>query len=366
MDIQVTEAVNSTWTNKISKSAYERHLIAKASGQPINPGDVYISPALTDMSVGFMMDQNTVSGRMCPSVKVAKQSGAYPNFPRSYWLRDEMAERTDGQPSPTGTMAITWPTFSVPVYSWKIPLGAQARANASPLQLDKIATMIAANKATLKREILWFSKFFKTGVWTTQVQHKTSGGGGVAGVDLSFKDANALPVKQIKAALDTQSGLTGDLYRANRAVFSKDVWTAFTEHPNVLNRVNNGQTPGAPADVTTNMVAGWLGLKEVIVAGGVQTTSAEGVAEASATYARIATGGQLLLAYVPDAPDLITPSAMYSFDWVPEDSMVGGYGNAVASWWDQDRKAQMYEVEMATAPAVISADCGLLLYNLLA
>lgn len=357
--------IRETFTNNVDKAAYANYLARKAGGQgqPINPADVFVSPELTTISVGFMMDQNTVSGRMAPSVPTEKSSGSYPTFPRSFWFRDEMTERADAQPAVEGTLGLSFVPFKVPVYAWKTLLGAQARANAKPIDLDQAGTRICTNKAILKREILWFSTFYKTNVWTTQQAAVNSGGGGTAGVNLTWADASAKPIQQIKAQLDAQSALVGDQYRANRGVFSRDSWTTFCEHPNVVNRINAGQTPGGPAEATQQMVASWLGLKEVIVAGGIKTTSNEGAT--SDTYARIAASGSLLLAYVPDAPGLFEPSAMYTFDWVPPDSMVGGYGNAVASWWTQDRKAQTYEIEMATLPAVVSADCGVFMSNLL-
>lgn len=382
----ITEAVNSEFAHKISKSEYESRARAHAEltrvlkgggasdaaiaqilksggGQPIDPADVYVSPQLTSLSVGFMMDANTVSARMCPSVQVAKQTGKFPTFPRSYWFRDEMVERADAQPAAEGTLAMTFDSYSAPVYAWRVPLGAQARANASPVDLDQAGTRICTNKAILKREKLWFSKFFTTGVWTTQLQLKKSGSGGVAGTDLSFADANAQPIKQIKKQIDAQSALVGPMYRVNKAVFSADVWTAFCEHPNVITRINAGQTPGGPAEATERMVAGWLGLEEVIVARAIETTSGESAA--SDTFARIATDGQILLAFVPNAPALFQPAAMYSFDWVPANSLVGGFGNAVTGYYVQERKAQIYEIEMATDPHKVSADCGILLYNCL-
>lgn len=341
--------------------------VRKAQGQPINPADVYISPEITDISVGYMMAANTIAMQMCPSVPVVKQTGKYPVFSKSFWFRDEMEERGDAQTAAEGTMGLTFNSYSCPVYAWRLPLGAQAQANATPLELDQAGGRLCANKALIKREVLWFNKFFNTSAaWSTKLALKTSGGGGVAGVDLSFKDSTALPIKQIKAQLDIQAGLTGGLYRCNQAVFSRDTWTAFCEHPNVLNRVNNGQIPGAPAEITQNMVAGWLGLEKVLIADTIQTTSAKGVAEASATYSRIATSGQILFAYVPKAASKFTPSAMYSFDWVPPDSLVGGYGNAVASYYLQERKATMYEVEMSTDLELVSPDCGVLFSNCVA
>jgi len=333
--------------------------VRKASqGQPIDPGDVYIAPEITDASVGWMMDQNTVANAMCPSVQVAKQKGSYPYFSKSFFFRDEMEERGDAQTAAEGTMGLVFQNYAAPVYAWRLPLGAQARANATPLELDQAGAELCGNKALLKREILWFNKFYKTGVWTTQSTWKTSGGGGVAGTDLTLNDANALPIKQIKKLLDTQAGLTGGIYRANKAVWSRDVWTAFCEHPNVILRINAGQIPGKPAEATTDMVAAWLGLEKLMIADAIQTTSAKGVAEASATYARVAANGGMWFGYVPNAPSKFRPAAMYSFDWVPPNSLVGGYGTAIASYYLQERKAQMYEVEMSTDFEVVSADCG--------
>ncbi len=380
------ETINSDFSMKVGKREVEAYRarkrirkaleagetpnasdVRKASqGQPIDPGDVYIAPEITDITVGWMMDQKTVANQMTPSIQVAKQKGSYPVFSKSFFFRDEMEERGDAQPAAEGTMGLTFQNYAAPVYAWRLPLGAQARANATPLELDTAGAELCGNKSLLKRELLWFNKYFKTGVWTTQLTLKNSGGGGTAGTDLSFADANALPIKQIKKQLDAQSALVGGLYRCNKAVWSRDVWTAFCEHPNVISRINAGQTPGGPAEATQAMVAAWLGLDQIIIADAIQTTSAKGVAEASATYARVATAGQILFAYVPPAPSKFRPSAMYSFDWVPPGSLVGGYGTAVASYYIQERKAQMYEVEMATDFEVVSADCGVLLSSCLA
>jgi hypothetical protein len=369
------ETINTEFSMKIGKRDVEAHLakrrirkaiesgnaplpedVRKASqGQPINPGDVYIAPEITDASVGWMMNQNTISNVMAPSVKVAKQKGSYPVFGKSFFFRDEMEERGDAQAAAEGTMGLTFQNYAAPVYAWRLPLGAQARANATPLDLDMAAAKLCGNKVLLKRDLLWFNKFYKTGVWSTQA---TFTAGGTDGIDRSFAVATALPIKQIKRQLDAQAALTGGLYRANKGVWSRDVWTGFCEHPNVISRINAGQTPGGPAEATLDMVAGWLGLKKLMIADAIQTTSARGVSEANATYARVATAGCMWFGYVPDAPAQFEPSAMYSFDWTPPDSLVGGYGTAIASYYLQERKANMYEVEMSTDPEVVSADCG--------
>lgn len=336
------------------------HLIGKAATGPLSPGDTYVAPELTTISVGFMMDsmENSVSMQMAPSVRVDKQTGKYANFPRNYFLRDEMIKRPDGAESPIGTMAMGFDSYAADVWSWKTLQGAQAAANMRPLDLDQVATMLCSNKAVLKREVLWHNAFFKTGKWTTDLQGATSPTGTQF---LTFNDATAKPIKILKDAIRNQAKLTGGLYRANRAVFSYDAWDAFCEHPNVISRVNAGQMPGAPAEITTQMVAAWLRLDKVIVTESVKTTSAEGATD---SFGFIADQGQILLAYVNPAPALFKPSAMYSFDWVP-DGVVGGFGNAVAKWWEQSRKATAYEIEMATDQHLVAADLGTMLYGCL-
>lgn len=368
MSANPSHFVRDNFTNIISKSRYSKMLVRKAQGQPINPADVYVEPGLTNISVSFTQSTSLVSQAMAPSVPVSKQAGKYASFDRNFMYRDEMQERVDVQKAAEGTFGVNWNNeFKCPVYAWRTPIGGQARANAeNAVDLDTFASRMCAMKARLRREVLWFGTFYKTGVWSTNVLAAKSGSGGVDNVNLTWMDANAKPVAQIKKALDDQSALVGDDYRANKVVFSRDTWRIFCEHPNVLNRINAGQTPGGPAEATPNMVAGWLGVDEVIIAGMVQTTSNENAAgDSAATYARIATSGCLLAAYVPKGPALYEPAAMYSFDWIPQNSNVGGYGIAVASWYEQDRKAQIYEIEMATSQKLVSADCGLFMSNLL-
>lgn len=338
-----------------------RHLDPGArlvKGSP-DQGDVYVVPQLTQISVGFMQDPSTfVANRMAPSVQVVQQSGKYLSYPRGYFFRDEAELRADGSESAGSGFAVdNTPSYFSDVWAWHTDIGPQVRANAKTVDIDRAATMLCTNKMMLRREKLWLARYFVTGAWTTQIAGLSSGGGGVAGTTLTWNDANALPIKQIKAAIRTQQGLTG--YKPNKAVFSRDLWDLFCEHPNVINRINAGQTPGGPAEVTLNMVAAWLGLDEVMVVQAVETTSNEGQTD---TMAFVGNTGQLLLAYVPPSPGLFIPSAMYSFDWVA-DGLVGAFGNTVSRWYNQDRKATRYEIEMATDMKIISADLGTMMYN---
>ncbi len=325
-------------------------------GSP-DPSDVFIQPALTDISVAFMLKPGAlVANQLCPSLPVKVQAAKYPVFPRGYFFRDEMQTRADGGESVGGGFSVDWSNgYNADVWAWHTDMGPQARANAIAVDLDRAATNICTQKALIRREALFLSKFFIPTPWTTQVVNATSG---VAGVNLTWKDSAALPIKQIRTMMRSmQTAASG--YMPNKATFSPDAWDLFREHPNVLNRINAGQTPGGPADVTTQMAAGWLGLDQVLVAESVKTTSAENKSTVGAgdTFGYIANTGQVLLTYTPAAPSMMEPSAFYFFDWVA-DGLVGSFGNAISRWFIQERKALRYEIEMATDAKLISADCG--------
>jgi hypothetical protein len=341
-----------------------RHLDPEAriaKGSP-DPSAVYVQRELTDMSVGFMMKPETlVANQICPSVPVKQQGGKYIHYPRGYFFRDDMKKRADGAESAgSGFDVDSTPTYFADVWAWHTDIGPQVRANAQIVDVDRAATMLCTNKAMLRREKLWLANFFATSVWTTEVTGATSGGGGVAGTDLGWLDANAKPVQQIKKVIRAVQKLHG--FKPNHAVFDTLAWDTFCEHPNVLARINNGQTPGGPAEITKQMVASWLGLDKVLVLEGVITTSKEGATDAL-DFMATSGSGQLLLAYAPPAPGQFIPSAYYFFDWVA-DGLVGSYGNAVSRWYNQDRKATRYEIEMATQCKLVSADMGGFMTNM--
>lgn len=321
-----------------------------------DPSDVYVVRELTQLSVGFMLKPETLIAGICPSVQVSQQSGKFIQYPRGFFFRDEMQKRADGAQSAGGGFAVdTSPTYFADVWAWHTDIGPQVRANALTVDVDRAAVMLCTNKALLRRELLFLSTFFKSGVWTTQVTGATSGGGGTADVNLGWLDASAKPIKQLKTMLRSAQKLSG--YRPNKVLFDTLAWDTFCEHPNVVNRINAGQTPGGPAEITQQQVAAWLQVDEVLVTQAVQTTSAEGATDTLDFLQSASNNGQIGAWYVPPAPGLFTPSAFYFFDWVA-DGLVGSFGNAVSRWYNQDRKATRYEIEMATDCHLVSADLG--------
>lgn len=339
------------------------HILNKAAS-PLDPGDVYIVPELTQMQVGFMMDDTStpdIAGIMSPAVQVGTQDGAYTSWPRGHFFRDEMQKRADGAQSAGGSFNIdTTPRYHTDVYAWHTDLGPQVRANAKTVDLDRGATMLCGNKAKLRRQKLWFNACYKQGVWWKDIVGVTSGATLGTSV-LQWDDATATPIRDIKRAMRLQQAATG--FKPNKMTISSDVFDVLTEHPNVIGRVDRGQTPGGPAEMNEARIASLCGLDIVVVADMVQAANEEGSTNEN-TLSFIATGGMLLLAYVPPAAGIMIPSSSYFFDWIA-DGLVGSMGNVVARWYIQETKAVRYETEMASACQIIASDCALTMYNLL-
>jgi len=332
----------------------------RKGGQP-GPSDVYVQPLLTQMSVAFMQQPSSlIANVVSPPIPVELQSAKYTQYPRGFFFRDDMQLRTDGAESAGGGFAVdNTASYFADVWAWHTDIGPQVRANAKAVDVDRAATLLCTNKALIRKEKIFLGNFFKSGVWTSDLVGATSGGGGtVAANTLGWLDATAQPIKAIKSRIFAMEARTG--YVPNVCIFSRDLWDIFTEHPNVVSRINAGQTPGGPAEISLNMVAGWLGIEKVVIARGVETTSNEGQTD---TMNFMATGGQVLLLYVAPNPGLLVPSALYSFNWIA-DGLVGSLGNAVSRWYNQDRKATRYEIEIATDMKLISADLGSLMRNM--
>jgi len=335
-------------------------------GQMIRKGlpdmrDAYVEPELTNLSVGFLQaESDFVASAFCPHVPVDQVSGKFPNFPRGWWYRDDMEKRADGAVSAGGGYGITYLDFLCEVWAWHTKVGPQLRANTRTIDLDRQAAALCAQKALLNREVQFMSTFFKDGVWTTQYTGADTTPDAADEV-LTWKDTDAQPIDQLDAAIHAQIKLVGPSYRPNKMLIGDELWRTMKNHPNVINRVNSGQTPGGPAQVTLANIAALLELDEVRVARVIKTTSAETPTEAASTYDFISEQDSLLLAHVPSSPGVLTPSAMYQFDWT-------GYSPAGARmrrWQDVPTMADFYEIEQAYDMKVVAADLCVWFHDML-
>ncbi len=322
----------------------------KKNLQP-TPGDVHVNRPLTNISVAFMQDAaGFVADRVFPNIPVAKQSDLYYIMDRTFWNRSEMEKRAPG----TESKGIGWEVSTDPyfahVYALHHDIEDERRANAdSVFSLDEEATDLLSSQAMLKRETLFASTYFQTGIWTTELQ-------GVPGVPAGgqfrqWDDDASTPIEDIRAARTTAKLVTG--MRPNTMVMGVQVWDALMDHPDIMDRLKYGQTPGSPADVDLSDLVALFKIPRIFVMDAIENAAAEGAAEANAFIG----GKHALLVWVPPRPGLRVASAGYTFSWNGF-LAAGNMGQRIRKFRREALNSDRIEIEMAFDQKLISADLG--------
>lgn len=312
------------------------------------PGDVHINAALTEISVGYVLRTDQfIAPRVFPDIGVQYQSNSYWIHSREDWFRSDVQLRAPATETPGGGWRLTSATYFADVYGIHKDIDDQTRSNADPaINLERDATLWVTNQLLLKRDNLWASKFFTTGVWNTDLTG-VSGSPGSTEVRQWSDYTNSNPIIDLRKQITTVAGTTG--YRPNTLVIGAQVWQALADHPKLLERIQYTQK----GMVTEDLLASLLGLDRVIVAYGIQNTAAEG-ATGSYSYQF---GKAALLMYVPPNPGLMQPSAGYTFSWTGYLG-AGAMGNRIKNFRMEPIASDRVEGEMAFDMKVISADLG--------
>jgi len=270
-------------------------------------GDVHVDGLLTNISVGYANTVYIVE-HIFPTVLVAKRSDILPKYRKSDWFRDEAKELSEREPPPiTGYNVNTSDTYYCREYGIGHFIGDARKANTdSPFDADRDGARWVTDKLMLKRERLWVSNFWKTGVWGTD---KT---GGVDFTKWSVY-ATSTPIQDMRGFARTIRRSIGGL-TPNALVLGDLTFDVLADHPNMLDRIKYGAGSDAPAMVTPNLIAQLLGLSKVKIGISVYTADPEGTTETSVAYTPN-WDDDAWIGYVAPRASLFSPSAGYTFTW---------------------------------------------------
>jgi hypothetical protein len=241
----------------------------------------------------------------------------------------------------------------------------QIRANADAmLSLDMDATRYLTQQARLNREIQWASAFFTPGKWTVQVSGVASGetAGGPNSLPYAngstlrqWNDAGSTPIQDIRNMKQVVQ-LAG-LYRANKIVFSRPLFDALCDHPDLVDRLKYGQTAPQPAKVTLAAMAALFELDEVLVMDGIQNIGQETINFSSNDINQFIAGKNALLVYTPESAGLLTPCAGLTFAWT---GYLGAtaYGTRIKSFYLPWLESTRVEIDNAFAHQIVGPDLG--------
>lgn len=327
--------------------------------------DVHVNRPLTNISIAYVQDTtNFIAGRVFPLVPVGKQSDAYFTYERGDFNRDEMKERAPGTESAGGTYEIGTEAYYARTYAYHRDIPEQVRANAdSPLALDREATLFVTQKALLKRELTWAAKYFTAGApgdtWTFDVDGVASSPTAAGSFDptnasnndkLHWNDAASTPIEDIRQG--KRYVLENSGFEPNKLTLGKPVYDALVDHPDIVGRIDRGQTQGAArANLVT--LADLFEVDEVLVMKGVVNTAKKGQ---DAAHSFIG-GKNALLSYAPTAPGLMTPSAGYTFSWT---GLIGSGndGMRIKRFYLDAIESDRVEIDMSYNQKLIATDLG--------
>jgi hypothetical protein len=320
---------------------------------PINQpsrGDVHVDKPLTNIAIAFAQTPDMfVADRVFPVVPVSKQSDKYFTIPRGAWFRDEMKKRAPGAESQERTHEVSTDSYICDVWALHENLADQVRQNYdSPLQPEREITEGLTQAGMIRKEREWASTFFTSGVWTSDLT-------GVASTPstnqvLQWNNDSATPIEDIRLGKCRVHGRTG--YRPNVLVLGREVYDTLLDHPDIVGRVDRGQTTGT-AIVMRQTLAALFELDEVLVMDAVYNSAVEG---ASDSFSFIG-GKSALLAYRPPSPGVYVPSAGYTFSWTGLMG-AGALGMRMKRIRMEEREADRLEIQMAFDQKLVSADLG--------
>jgi len=325
--------------------------------------DVHINRPLTNISIAYMQSaENFVASQVFPSIPVAKQSDAYFTYDRGEFNRDEMAERAPATESAGGTYEIGNDVYYARTRAYHRDVPDPVRSNAdSPISLDREATEFVTQKGLINREKVWATTYFQPGdpgdTWTFDVDgNATDSAAAFDPTDaannqrLFWNDSSSAPIENIREGKRYVLEATG--FKPNTLTLGQAVYDALVDHPDVIGRIDRGQTAGAArANLVT--LADLFELDKVLVMSAISNTAKQGQA---AVHSFIG-GKHALLSYAPKTPGLMTPSAGYTFNWT---SMAGAgeEGMRIKRFRMEHLEADRIEISMAYDQKKISADLG--------
>lgn len=317
--------------------------------------DAHIDRALTNISVAYLQDaSNFIADKVFPTIPVKRQSDIFYQYNKADFMRDEAQVRGAGTESAGGDYGVeAQDPYYCRKHSFHKDVTEEERANYDqPLDADQDATDFISQKMLIRREMEWASKFFKTGVWGTEIEGAATAAAATESTNqkvVFFNLATSDPIKVITEAGIAQAEETG--YKPNTLVLSPYAFNALKNHEDILDRIKYTQK----GIVTADLLATLFEVDRVLVAYGVVNTAAKGATE----NVGFIMGKHALLCYANPKPALKKPSAGYIFAWTGLEGS-GAYGNRIVRLpMDQlGLGTERIEGEMAFDAKKICGDLG--------
>lgn len=341
--------------------------------------DVLHNTTLTNLSVAYYQEASDfIADRAFPVINVAAQRGDYYVVNEVGLNRNKMQPRAPLTEAAVGNWSLAKQNYAIEVAAYAVDYDDQVLSNAratggesAVLDVDAQATADVTHKALIYKEKLWAESYFKPGnpgdTWNFVAEGVSSGATAPASFDptdnannkiLQWSDGSSTPIEDIRRA--KRSAFKASSKRLNIGVAGRGVYDTLLDHPDLVGRVDRGQTVGA-AKNNLDSLAQLFELDEILVMDAIEDVATNN--SSVATNERIG-GNHFLLAHRPTQAGLLTPSAGYTFNWT-------GYMGSVQNGFEISKyslgpriKGTRVEVETAFTQKIISKNLGYLFTNM--
>lgn len=303
-----------------------------------------VDPVLTDLSIAFKNDR-FLWDKIAPPKSTDQQSGTYFIYTRDFWFR-----RVKGAlRGPTGAYTragygVSTDTFKALEYGYEKALGDPiAKASQTPEDLATKDLAFLTNLIQMEIEKQVAAATFVTSVWGTT---RT-----LTGTDQWSDFDGSDPINDAEIAKRTIRRNTGA--KVNVLFVGALAWEKLKEHPLLIDKFKHTQV----GVLTEELVAGVLGVDELVVGDSVENTGDEGAAFVGAD---MWTDNALFL--VRNEPSLEVSNGAYSFMW----NEAGNVPWAAQSYRDETIRAEVQRVFTHLDVQIVSAQHGYILLDSIA
>ena len=325
-------------------------------------------PWLTSMAISYMdkMQEFFVADKVFPTIPSATSYGRYKEYGRSYFLQDNAGPRPiGGYPRQVGFRWGSNP-YQITADELEAVIDDQERPDLDypgmpggkvDIERDKINLLVS--QLMVRGDRKWANAFMKPGVWGTDLT-------GVASLTPTATQFTQWDNDNSKPSLflDQQRGALGDKYgdmwRPNKLVLGRQVYTALRNHPVILNKLGVNQDRILGKEDLARFFD--MDPGSILVPGGIYNSGPEKESfadtETAAVYNRIVSTKDALLVYANPTPSSEAPSGGYGFRWTgylganamdPRAGVTRGRDPRAYSDWFHCRTAVDYRI---TAPGL--------------
>ena len=263
---------------------------------------IHVDRHLSNIALNYRAE-GFIADRIFPVVNVQKQSDMIKTYSQADILRNVDDSRAPGTEAKKISFQVGSEAYYCTNHALKADVTIEDRANRDPAfikDFEQGRVEFITDKLQLNWEIRVANKCTNTSNVSTLML-----------VSSSWDDySNSTPLDDLWLPIDTQRDATG--FKPNRAVFSEKAWRAFSRNAAVIDKIHQTGVTGGGKNATPQEAANLLGLKEVLVAGAMYNSAAEGLAQQLTDI----WGNYVLLYYAPDRPSVDVPSFGYSLRWV--------------------------------------------------